>query len=269
MPDLNMLLKQNQMDLKEDDQADFEVFLAKLHQKRKHDEHQNNEPISSYKKEESDEEPTYKTEKLERHIPEPNDQRDNYKAATNHDPFDNVKNSQRSDYRNMEENDNSNKESSEDDDQQMTKAQKQELKQLDDQIESLLKVNTGNLFGQTQIPSSAMNLKRDDKKPEIKKEPTVSQTNRIAENSKNKKYEDFMKYMEDIEEEISGQCERSAQRRKKDQDDLDDIISRSINRESDKEKQEPKPIRELTGKTSKTMELLEKIHGKDINIDYR
>lgn len=35
MPDLNTLLRTNQLDLKEDDQADFEVFLAKLQQKRK------------------------------------------------------------------------------------------------------------------------------------------------------------------------------------------------------------------------------------------
>lgn len=34
-----------------------------------------------------------------------------------------------------------------------------------------------------------------------------------------------MKYMEDIEEEISSQCERSAQRRKRDQEDIEQIIS--------------------------------------------
>ena len=47
----------------------------------------------------------------------------------------------------------------------------------------------------------------------------------MANNTKNKKYEDFMKYMEDIEEEISGQCDRSAQRRQKDKDELDDILA--------------------------------------------
>ena len=58
----------------------------------------------------------------------------------------------------------------------------------------------------------------------------------MANNTKNKKYEDFMKYMEDIEEEISGQCDRSAQRRQKDKDELDDILSTSnAGRQDDKQ----------------------------------
>ena len=46
--------------------------------------------------------------------------------------------------------------------------------------------------------------------------------------AQNEKYNEFMKFMEGIEEEISSQCERSAQRINKDKQELDDIFVGSV-----------------------------------------
>lgn len=82
-----------------------------------------------------------------------------------------------------------------------------------------MKINTGDFFGGRPAAAPA---EEENTKPSPKKD--APQSPKAVDRSKlssragadNKKYDDFMKFMENIEEEISSQCERSAQRQKKD-----------------------------------------------------